>query len=147
MPMKTHKVTIQQKNAVCMEFEARGLKTLVDEPLTSGGTNLGHTPVELLLGSLGTCLAITTFIFASMQGIPITDIRVEVEGDMNNDGLTGVDPSMPTGFQSIRYHFFVKSSAPEERIRQLVEFAEAKCPVGSTIRNSAAMSEVKLTMV
>lgn len=147
MPMKTHKVSIRQNNAVYMEVEARGVKTYIDEPLESGGTNLGLTPIEMLLGSLGSCLAVTAFIYASMQGIQIDDIRVDVEGDINNDGLTGINPTMPTGYQNIRYHFFVKSPVSEQRIRQLIEYTEMKCPVSSTLRDGTTMGSLELTML
>ncbi len=147
MPLKTHKVSVRQKNAVCMEVEARGVKTYIDEPIESGGTNLGLTPVEMLLASYGSCLAITVFIFASMKGIKIDDIKVEVEGDINNDGLIGIDPNMPTGYQNIRYHLNIKSNESEQTIRQLVEFSEKKCPVSSTLKNGTTLSNIELTIL
>ncbi|WP_245692692.1 OsmC family protein [Sporomusa acidovorans] len=145
--MKTRKVSIRQNKAVCMEVEARGIKTYIDEPLESGGTNLGLTPIEMLLASLGSCLAITTFIYASMQGIQIDDIRVDVEGDINTDGMMVPNAAMTTGYQNIRYHFFVKSPVSEQRIRQLIEHAEMKCPVGSTLRDGTTMDGLELTML
>lgn len=147
MPVRTHKVKVTQKNGVCMEVEARGLKIIADEPLQAGGSNLGPTPVELLLGSLGSCQAIATLIFASMKRIRIDEIQVEVEGDMNNDGLTGLNPDAPTGYQDIRFHFFIKSPEPEERIKELLEFSEQKCPVGDTLRKGANLAHLQLTML
>ena len=85
MAIKTYQISVNQVNGVKMEIEARSHKIIVDEPLTAGGTDEGMNPVEIMLGSLGACQAITTAIFAKMYGIKIDGIRVEVEGDKDSD--------------------------------------------------------------
>jgi len=146
MPMKTHRVKVKQKNAVCMEVTTRNVSAIIDEPKAAGGTNLGLTPIEMLLGSLGSCVAITAFIYGSMKNVPIDDIQVQVEGDINTEGMMNLDSPITTGFQDIRFHFFVKSSAPAEQVRQILELAESKCPVGNTLRNGSKVTLVDATI-
>lgn len=147
MAIKTYQVSVNQVNGVKMEIEARSHKIIVDEPLTAGGTDEGMNPVEIMLGSLGACQAITTAIFAKMYGIKIDGIRVEVEGDKDSDGISGANPNVRPGFQNIRFHYYVKSNMPEERIRQLLSIAERKCPVGDSINHGVPFDEPALTMV
>ena len=79
--------------------------------------------------------------------IKIDGIRVEVEGDKDSDGISGADPNVRPGFQNIRFHYYVKSNMPEERIRQLLSIAERKCPVGDSINHGVPFDEPALTMV
>ena len=70
-------------------------------------------PVELLLSSIASCQTITALIFADFYGIKIDDIQVEVEGSLDPDGFSGMDPTVRPGFQNIRSTFHIKSSAPK----------------------------------
>lgn len=54
-------------------------------------------PIELALCSLCACQTITTAIFSGFYGIPVDDVTVEVEGEMDSDGFGGVDPNIRPG--------------------------------------------------
>lgn len=49
-----------------------------DEPITSGGKNLGPTPYEYLLASLGACKAITLRMYAELKQIPLETVLVRL---------------------------------------------------------------------
>src|SRR5688572_23517509 len=50
-----------------------------DEPPGLGGTNTAPNPVEQLLGALGSCLVIGYAANASVAGIELKDLRIELE--------------------------------------------------------------------
>ncbi len=50
----------------------------VDEPLDLGGKNTGFSPLDLLAGSLASCVAITLRMYADRKQWEIDEIRVEV---------------------------------------------------------------------
>lgn len=142
MGSKINNVTVRRIHGLQFECEARGLKVVVDEPTELGGTNAGMNPVELLLCSLGACQAITTCAYANFYGIHIDHIEVRLEGFRDD----GKNPAAAPGFQTINYHYYIKSSAPENRIKQLLDVVEKKCPVGDTLAKGCTLGETKFTL-
>lgn len=131
--MNTPSVTVEQKKGLCMEVTGRGHSFFVDQPVADGGSDKGFNPVETLLGSLGACLNMMTLFLAQEKKIPISHLKVQVEGDLDPMG-----PVRP-GFQQIRLHFDVESSAPAEEIKKLIDEASKHCPVGDTLRNGTTL--------
>ena len=54
---------------------------VADEPVDKGGTNLGPAPHQLLLSSLGTCIAITVRMYADRKQWPLDSVRVILNMD------------------------------------------------------------------
>jgi putative redox protein len=62
------------------EVEIEGGHTVVvDEPLTSGGTDTGASPTRLLAASLAGCVAITVEMYAERKGWDLGPVEVEVD--------------------------------------------------------------------
>lgn len=106
---------------------------VVDEPPELGGQDKGANPVELLLVSLGACQEIMYSAMASMMGIRLDEVKVDLKGSLDLKGLFGMDPSIPPGYQKITYETVLKSPASEEELRKLVEAVESHCPVLDTL--------------
>jgi uncharacterized OsmC-like protein len=106
---------------------------VVDEPPELGGQDKGANPVELLLVSLGACQEIMYSAMASMMGIRLDEVKVNLKGSLDLKGLFGMDPAIPPGYQKITYETTLKSPASEEELRKLVEAVESHCPVLDTL--------------
>src|SRR3970040_2984166 len=50
-----------------------------DEPFALGGTNTAPNPVEQLLGALGSCFVIGYAAHASVAGIELEDVKIQVQ--------------------------------------------------------------------
>lgn len=106
---------------------------VVDEPPELGGQDTGSNPVELVLVALGSCQEIMYAAMAAMMGIKLDEVKVNLKGSLDLKGLFGMDPATPPGYQKITFETFLKSSAPEEELRKLIEAVETHCPVLDTL--------------
>ena len=107
-----------------------------DHPQELLGTDKGPSSVEVLLSALGHCLASGWATYGTSMGIPIEGLRVEVEGDIDLQGMLALpEPgAVPPGFQDIRATYYVKSSAPREQLEQLAKMSEDLSPTRHSLR-------------
>jgi uncharacterized OsmC-like protein len=117
-----------------------------DHPAELLGTDNGPTSVELLLAALGHCLASGWSVYGASTGISVESLRVEVEGDIDLQGMLGLpEPGLiQPGFQKIRVAYYVGSSAPREQLEQLAKMSEDLSPTLYSLR--AVDSESKLIL-
>lgn len=145
MALTTFSAVARKKEGLAVETEARGFKILFDEPEDLGGTNRGLNPVEGLLCSLGACQTIVASAFAGDFGVDLQDFWVELEGDLDPDGFMGLSDVRP-GYSAIRYNIHIKSSSPEDKVKEFVEFIEKRCPVGDSLGNEVKFEKAKVTI-
>lgn len=108
----------------------------IDEPAELGGQNSAVNPVELVLGALGTCQEIMYSAYASVMGIQLDKVTVDLKGRLDLQGLFGIDESVPAGFTKISYETAIESPADAEAIKQLMTVVETHCPVLDTLIRS-----------
>lgn len=107
----------------------RGHQLTVDEPENLGGADTGPNPVELILAALGTCQEITYRAYATALGIPLENVSVTLDGDIDLRGFFGVDDSVRPGYQGIKGSVRLTSTADEADLRMLRDAVNAHCPV------------------
>lgn len=112
----------------------------VDHPAVLVGRDNGPTPVEYLLHALAGCLTAGLVNSAAARGIELTEVTSTVEGDIDLNGILGLDKTVRNGFQQIRVSFKVNGNAPAEKLRQLVERSRDRSAVYDVITNSVPVS-------
>lgn len=110
------------------EVEHGPWKFTADIGKTEGGNDAGPGPSVLERAALGSCLAIGYSKYAAILEVPIDNLRVEVEADVDARGSFGIDNVSP-GYKALRYNVFIESSASEEAIREVIEKADKHSPV------------------
>lgn len=136
MPLTTLKASAKKLGGgLAVESEARGFKMILDEPEEFGGTDRGMNPIEAMLCALGSCEAIVAYMIAGSMGIDLQDFQVEVEGDIDLEGLGG-NPDVRPGLQEVRYKWHIKTDAPEEKVKELTETIEKVCPARDSLANN-----------
>ena len=107
-----------------------------DHPPELLGTNKGAASVEVLLAALGHCIASGFAIYGAHMGIPLESLTVDVEGDMDMQGMLMLpEPGkVRPGFQEIRATYYVKSKAPREQLEKLAKMSEDFSPVRDSLR-------------
>jgi uncharacterized OsmC-like protein len=99
-----------------------------------GGAGTGACSGDLLLGALAACAQITCQMVAASMEVPVRDIGVTVEGDLDLSGTLGIDRDAMVGFEAIRLRFDIDApEASRAQLDSLIEKTERYCVVMQTL--------------
>ena len=115
-------------------------EVLVDEPPALGGDDAAPNPVEFALASLLSCQVVTYRFYAAKLGIPVDDVHVDVEGDLDVRGFFGIDDEVRPGFGEVRLVVDLRGPASPEEYQRLRETVDAHCPVLDLFRNATPVT-------
>jgi uncharacterized OsmC-like protein len=113
-------------------------KMQYDLPLS--GEESGLTVCEYCMGSLAACLTQTIVAHATSRSIQIDSIDIDVEGDVDLRGFTGISNDVRPGAQQFRVNMNIKSSnASKEQINELREIGKRFSPAFDTLTNGTSV--------
>lgn len=112
-----------------------------DHPALLVGRDNGPTPVEYVLHALAACLTAGLANIAAARGVRLTEVHSVVTGDIDLNGILGLDPGVRNGYQGITVRFTVRGDAPAEKLRAIVEQSRARSAVYDVLT-----SEVPVTI-
>jgi putative redox protein len=124
------------QNGLHRRVTVRNFNFDVDEPQVLGGGDSAPNPVEYALAALATCQEITYRLHAAALGIPLREVSVQLEGDLDLRGFFGVDDGVRPGFKEIRGSVRFDSPATPEELQRLKTVVDAHCPVLDLFRNA-----------
>lgn len=111
-----------------------------DFPIQFSGEGRGPTVCEVCMGSLAACLTQTIILHASSKDIRIDSININVEGDVNLRGFTGLDHNTRPGAQQFRVRLDIKSNtASKEQLKELYEIGKKFSPAFDTLTNGTSV--------
>jgi uncharacterized OsmC-like protein len=119
---------VRVRDVTTCDIEHKHWKFTADVGKTEGGNDAGPGPGILQRGALGSCLAIGYVKWAAYLDVPVNNIEVEVEADVDARGTYGIDGLNP-GYKGLRYKVFIDSPASDEKIREVIENADKHSPV------------------
>ena len=99
------------------------------EPAVLLGSDTGPNPAEALLHALAACLTTSLVYVAAARKVRLTEVESTLEGDMDVRGCLGITDEVRNGFTRIQVSFKVKGDAPPEKLREVVERAQARSVV------------------
>jgi uncharacterized OsmC-like protein len=105
------------------------------EPAILLGSDTGPNPAEALLHALAACLTTSLVYVATARKVRLTEVESTLEGDMDVRGALGLSDEVRNGFSRIRVSFKVKGDAPPEKLREVVERAQARSAVFDMVSN------------
>lgn len=114
---------------------------VTDEPEAHGGSGEGPSPLQTVVGALCGCESVTFNRTAAELGFAYSGIEFEAEYTIDIRGRLGNRDVRPH-FQTVRVQAIVDTAESEERLREVVEETEARCPVYNLLRDA----NVKLEM-
>jgi len=142
----TATTTVRIRDGLTADIEDGQWKLVADEGTSDGGNGLGPDPGVFTRAGLGSCLAIGYVMWAAVFDVPLDSVEVTVEADYDARGAYGVEDSLAPGWAAVRYTAEISSPAPEEKVRELIEYADSHSSVLDIIRRAIPVSgETKIT--
>lgn len=120
--------------------DGRSLTT--DEPVAAGGDDAGPDPYTLLLAALGSCISMTTMLYARRKQWPVDKVTVR----LRQQRLHGKDcqecEQKTDGFvHKIERSVSFDGNLSSEQLARLQEIAH-KCPVHKTLTSPILITEM-----
>lgn len=134
--------SLQGFHVACKEDESREEPFVIDsdEPPVLLGENRGANAVEIALTALASCMTGTLVYYGAAMGIELEEVSAELEGDLDQRGLFGIEESVRKGFQHIRVDYRIKSPESRERVLELLGVAQRFSPLYDMMTNPVPVS-------
>lgn len=110
-----------------------------DEPSGLGGSDSGPNPVEQILAAYGNCLAVGYAANATMAGIEINNLSIELEGDLDLHTFLGLSPGH-AGYDKITVKVNIDCDGSDADIKALHEKVSNTSPVGHTLGSAIPLN-------
>ena len=115
---------------------------IADEPIALGGTGLGPTPYELLLGALGSCMAMTLRMYADRKGWPLEGVTIHLRTDRAHQKDCEQCETAEVGPPRIARRIELLGPLTDEQRTRLHQIAD-RCPVKQTLERGLRVDAVK----
>lgn len=116
-----------------------------DMPTSVGGTNTTASPGWYLRAAEASCVATLIAMRAAQLGVTLSEVEVTVDSESNDWGILGIGDDtgegVPAGPISTRVSARVRISGFDAaKIREIVDWAVAHCPVTDAVRRAIPMT-------
>jgi uncharacterized OsmC-like protein len=111
-----------------------------DHPAVLVGQDNGPTPVEFVLHALAACLTAGLANIAAARRVKLTEVRSTVTGDIDLNGILGLNPQVRNGYQQLTVRFTIKGDAPADTLRELLEQSQARSAVYDILTNQVPIT-------
>ena len=127
-------VITEQNQKFTRRIYTENHQLIVDEPLSSGGSDLGPNPYDLLLSGLGACTSMTIRMYANRKKLKLDSIEVSLSHSRVHAEDCDECESK-TGFADrIDKTIKLEGQLSDKERTRLLEIAD-KCPVHKTLQN------------
>lgn len=120
--------------------QSGGHTVSTDHPEHFASEDKGATPTELVLSALAGCVTAGVATVAANRGIALQSVTATIEGDMDLQGIMGIDSDVRNGFSNIRVNYEVIADASADEIKALVAQAQKRSAVFDIVTNPTTVN-------
>lgn len=106
-----------------------------DHPELFASKDNGMTPVEMVLAGLAGCLTAGIAAVATNRGVQLRSVTATVAGDMDIQGILGIDRDVRNGFEAITVRYEIDADAPRSEIDAIVAQSQKRSAVFDVVTN------------
>jgi len=111
-----------------------------DHPELFASEDNGATPVEFVLVGLASCLTAGIAAVAQHRGIQLRSVKATLEGNMDIQGILGIDSDVRNGFDGINVTYEIDADASRDDIEALVAQSQKRSAVYDIVTNPTNVS-------
>ena len=100
-----------------------------DHPEVFASEDNGATPAEMALAALASCLTAGVATVATNRGIQLRSVVANIEGDMDLQGILGIDPDVRNGYNGVRVTYEIEADAPRSEIEGIIAQSQKRSAV------------------
>ncbi|MCL5994554.1 MAG: OsmC family protein [Chloroflexi bacterium] len=140
--IKTVHLTAKQVDGFKIEAKARNHAMIIDQPEAGGGSDGGPTPLEYQFASLASCVITIGHIIARQRRLPVRDIGVDIEGNLDTEVFLGKSTTARAGFTGIKVCVSVDADMTQAEKDQFVADIDRRCPISDNVHNTTPITFV-----
>jgi uncharacterized OsmC-like protein len=106
-----------------------------DHPELFASEDHGMTPVEMVLSGLAGCLTAGIAAVATNRDVQLRSVTATISGDMDIQGILGIDPDVRTGFDGITVRYEIDADASRSDIEAIVAQSQKRSAVFDIVTN------------
>jgi len=106
-----------------------------DHPEIFASEDRGITPIEYLLVGLASCLTAGIASVAQNRGVQLRSVESKLEGEMDIQGILGIDSDVRNGYEDIKVVFNIDADASKEDIEAIVAQSQKRSAVYDALTN------------
>ncbi|MEU5877003.1 OsmC family protein [Spirillospora sp. NPDC047279] len=111
-----------------------------DHPEVFASQDNGATPVETLLVALAGCLTAGVATVAARRGVRLRSVAASVSGDMDLQGILGIDADVRNGFSGVRVVYEIDADAPRADVEAIVAQSQKRSAVFDIVTNPTVVT-------
>jgi uncharacterized OsmC-like protein len=123
----------EQSHKTQFEYDA-------DHPELFASEDNGAAPVEFVLVGLTSCITAGIASIAQHRGIQLRSVTATLTGNMDVQGVLGVDPEVRNGFSGISVHYDIDADATPDELEALVAQAQKRSAVFDIVANPTSIT-------
>jgi uncharacterized OsmC-like protein len=113
-----------------------------DHPEVFASEDKGATPVEYVLVGLASCLTAGIAAVAQHRNIQLRSVTATIEGNMDIQGILGIDRDIRNGFGGIKVTYKIDAEAKRDEIEALVAQSQKRSAVYDIVTNPTNVTVV-----